>query len=292
MPRAPVLIAVLVSAFVIGALGAPARVPTWDRLAASGPCETNGVDVAYGTSYRQDPPPDAYRVHDVVVSQVSGSCKGESIEVVLLGAADQELASGIVAISGPSTTVPMTPAPRAEDVTRVHVSIQTISPTPSTTPSAAPSQPGDGGGGGAGGGGGGGGGAGGGGGGGGGGPTEPSATPTPAVTEEPTPTTSPSASPSVPAPSCTARVGGPRPDGVAGAIIVGSDDADVLLGTVGADIICAFGGDDLVSAADGPDRLLGGGGDDTLRGGVDGDDIRGRMGDDVLHGGRGGDLIA
>lgn len=96
---------------------------------------------------------------------------------------------------------------------------------------------------------------------------------------------------------------------VDGAVIDGTDEADVIVGTPGPDtirsaggddLVCSSGGDDVVSAGDGADRVaagsgadlvIGGRGADVLDGGSGHDDIRGRAGGDVLRGGGGRDVL-
>lgn len=78
---------------------------------------------------------------------------------------------------------------------------------------------------------------------------------------------------------------------VTGAILNGTNGADLLVGTEGADIINGQGGDDVIYGLGGNDIIYGGGGNDTIHGGAGNDTIHGGAGNDTIYGEDGDDLI-
>jgi Tol biopolymer transport system component len=88
---------------------------------------------------------------------------------------------------------------------------------------------------------------------------------------------------------------------VAGGLIEGTANRDVLVGSAGANTIRGFGGDDVICGRGGQDTAVGGagndsllgqGGEDTLRGGAGRDDLVGGKGSDSCAGGSGTDTAA
>ncbi|MEM1273849.1 MAG: calcium-binding protein [Pseudomonadota bacterium] len=76
------------------------------------------------------------------------------------------------------------------------------------------------------------------------------------------------------------------------AIIIGTDNNNIIFATDLADIISGLGGADLVFAGRGNDLILGGAGDDELHGERGHDTINGDEGNDALYGGRGNDSLS
>jgi hypothetical protein len=75
-------------------------------------------------------------------------------------------------------------------------------------------------------------------------------------------------------------------------ILIGSDGPDLILGLGGNDKIDGKGGNDILCGGDGVDQLLGGAGDDYLDGGAGNDVLNGGAGDhDILLAGEGNDTL-
>ncbi len=75
------------------------------------------------------------------------------------------------------------------------------------------------------------------------------------------------------------------------AVIIGSNENNILAGTAGSDIILGLAGNDVLSGGSGNDVISGGAGNDTLDGGSGNDILVGGAGNDTLLGGAGADLL-
>lgn len=77
-----------------------------------------------------------------------------------------------------------------------------------------------------------------------------------------------------------------------GALVFGSDEADVVRGSMAADTLYGGLGDDVLLGAAGDDYIFGGADEDILKGGQGNDRLVGNAGADLLVGNRGDDTLA
>lgn len=78
------------------------------EVAVVASCDSDGVTTSFTTAYFPDVP-GHYEVTDVVVGGIAPGCDGQDIFVAVTGAGGAELGSGGSVVSGPSTSVPVTP---------------------------------------------------------------------------------------------------------------------------------------------------------------------------------------
>jgi hypothetical protein len=84
-------------------------------------CDTDGVTVAYNTSYTPGGP-GKYEVTSVDVTDINGNCNGYSISVTL-GDGTNALGSGSASVSGTAATVSISGNVDAEAVTEIGIVI-------------------------------------------------------------------------------------------------------------------------------------------------------------------------
>lgn len=230
-----------------------------------GPCDPDGVDVAFSTSFSPDAPA-AYRVSEAQVGDIAPECLDGRVGVTLRDNGI-DLATGIATITGTTTTVSLAPTPLAEEVDEVYVEIV-----------RAPHD-----------------------GGGGPGPgldPDPSPSPTDDPHRLPVPELCAGLALDVDVPGTElddTLEGSPFNDLV---IALSGHDrvrvesgGDCVHAGAGHDVVAGSTGADVLIGARGADRLAGGRGPDRLHGGTGWDRLRGRRGHDLMRGGRGNDIL-
>ena len=96
------------SAASLGGLNS-AQVGADNTVVAS--CDTNGVDLAYDTSY--DATTGSYRVTQATISNINVNCNGQTVDLTLSGALGASINEGTATVVAGSAVVPVTAPAKA-----------------------------------------------------------------------------------------------------------------------------------------------------------------------------------
>lgn len=85
------------------------------------PCDTDGVEVAFSTSF--DPLEARHEVEQVIVSGIATACMGSTLEVTVADGAGSTLADGSLVVAGPMESVAFASGTDASIVALVSVGL-------------------------------------------------------------------------------------------------------------------------------------------------------------------------